>query len=58
MSNDIHEEEENLNPPMAETKHGALYVPENSLKKKTNRKLKPILKFDDFGNEIEDYGTD
>lgn len=58
MSKDIHEEEENLNPPMTETRHGALYVPENSLPKRRERKLKPILKFDDFGNEVVDNGTD
>jgi hypothetical protein len=56
MSTDNHEEE-NLNPKLSETRTGALHVPENSLPKNKDRKLKPILKFDDFGNEIIENGT-
>lgn len=57
MSADKHEEE-NLNPKLWETRSGALHVPENSLSERKERKLKPILKFDDFGNEVMDNGSD
>lgn len=44
-------EEENLNPPLPETRFGVLRVPEMNAEKQ--KRLVPILKFDDWGNEIE-----
>ena len=54
-TNDILEDI-NINPSygQVETRYGALKVPEvNEQIEKEQIKLKPILKFDDWGNEIE-----
>lgn len=45
---------ENLNPSHGEreTRFGALKVPEINDYTENEKKLKPILKFDDWGNEV------
>ena len=44
-------EKENLNPTLPDTRFGVLRVPETNIEKE--KRLVPILKFDDWGNEIE-----
>lgn len=48
--------EDNINPLYGkmETRYGALKVPEVNEQTANEVKLKPILKFDDWGNEINE----
>ena len=44
--------EENLNPTLPDTRFGVLRVPETNIEKE--KRLVPILKFDDWGNETNE----
>lgn len=50
--NKTEKEDNNLNPPLPDTRFGVLRVPETNPEKE--KRLIPILKFDDWGNEVNE----